>query len=316
MLVYDQISSNKTKTAVLIGAFLVLIILLGFVFSQAYNSPGILYGAVIFSVLYSLISYYLSSDITLALSRAKPVDPQSNRGLYNLVENLAIAGGLPTPKIYIIEDTALNAFATGRNPQKAVIVFTSGILEKMNKAELEGVAAHELSHVGNYDTRLMTLVVVLVGVLTLLADFFLRFSFFGGRGRKSSNSDNGQLGAIMMVVGIVLAILSPVIATLIQLAISRKREFLADASGALLTRYPEGLASALEKIARDTEPLEAANKATAHLYIANPFHTDSQSMQNNATESPASHGNRGLFAGLFNTHPPVEERIKRLREMM
>lgn len=298
-LVYEHISENKTKTVILIGVFLVLIILLGFAFSQAYNEPGILYFAVIFSIGYSLISYYFSANITLTLSRARLVDRQTNQELYQLVENLAITAGLPTPKIYVIDDTALNAFATGRNPQNAVIVFTTGILQTLNKTELEGVTAHELSHVGNYDIRLMTLVVVLVGIITLLADFFLRFSFFGGRSR-SRNSEGGQIQAVFMLVGLVMALLSPLIATLIQLAISRKREFLADSSGVLLTRYPEGLATALEKIAADTEPLEAANKATAHLYIANP-------LKNNK-------GGVGWFAGLFNTHPPIEERIKRLRE--
>jgi len=299
MLVYEHISSNKRKTAILIGVFLLLITAVGFTFSQAYNEPGILYAAVGFSIFYSLISYYFSPQITLAISRAKEVDRGTNPELYNLVENLAITAGLPTPKIYMIDDTALNAFATGRDPKHAIIVFTSGIVEKLNKQELEGVAAHELSHIGNYDIRLMTLVVVLVGILTLLADFFLRMSFFG---RRRSNSEGGsQIQAIAIVVGIVLALLSPVIATLIQLAISRKREYLADASGALLTRYPEGLASALEKISADTEPLEAANKATAHLYIANPLKNNKAGV--------------GWFAGLFNTHPPVAERIKLLREM-
>lgn len=278
------------------GTFLVLIILLGFTFSQAYNAPEILYAAVTFSVVYSLISYFFSSQITLAISRAREVDRKTAPDLYQLVENLAIAAGLPTPKIYLIEDTALNAFATGRNPAKAVVVFTTGILEKLSKTELEGVVAHELSHIGNYDIRLMTLVVVLVGVLTLLADFFLRISFLGGR----RDRQGGQ--AVFVAAGLILALLSPLIATLVQLAISRKREYLADASGVLLTRYPEGLASALEKISQDTEPLEAANKATAHLYIANPLKN--------------RHDRIGWFAGLFNTHPPVEERVRRLREMV
>lgn len=296
-IIYHHISENKTKTVLLLGAFLILIIALGFVFSQAYGSPEILYLAAGFSIIYSLISYYFSSQITLAISRARPVELKDNPELYRLVENLAIAAGLPTPKIYIIEDTALNAFATGRNPEKAVVVFTTGILQKLNRTELEGVVSHELSHIGNYDIRLMTLVVVLIGVLTLLADFFLRMSFFG----RSRSRDSNQLQAIFMIAGIVLAILSPIIATLIQLAISRKREYLADASGALLTRYPEGLASALEKISQDKEPLEAANKATAHLYIANPLKNH--------------HDSVGWFAGLFNTHPPAAERIRRLREM-
>lgn len=298
-LIYDHIASNKRKTAILLAAFLILIIFLGFAFSQAYQSPEILYVAVIFSIGYALISYYFSSNITLALSRAKKVERKDAPELFLVVENLAIAAGLPTPKIYVIDDTATNAFATGRNPQNAVIVFTTGILQKLTKQELEGVAAHELSHVGNYDIRLMTLVVVLVGVLTLLADFFLRFSFFGGRSR--SREGGNQVQAAFLLVGVILALLSPIIATLIQLAISRKREFLADSSGVLLTRYPEGLASALEKISADTEPLEAANKATAHLYITNPLKN--------------RHGGVGWFANLFNTHPPVEERIRKLREM-
>lgn len=297
-LVYQHITENKIKTAVLLAVFLVFITLLGFVFSQAYGAPEILYAAVLFSIVYSLISYYFSSQITLAISRARPVDRTANRTLYDLVENLAITAGLPAPKIYIIEDTAMNAFATGRNPQNAVVVFTTGILQRLNKTELEGVIAHELSHVGNYDIRLMTVVVVLVGVLTLLADFFLRA---GLRVRFGRSRNGGQAQILFIVLGILLAILSPIIATLIQLAISRSREYLADASGALLTRYPEGLASALEKISADTEPLEAANKATAHLYIANPLKNH--------------HDSVGWFARLFNTHPPAAERIQRLREM-
>jgi len=306
MLTYDNIAKNKRESWLLIFCFLIVISLLGFVFSQVYQNPQILYFAVGFSVFSSLISYYFSDSITLALSQAKAVDRQSNPELYRIVENLCITAGLPTPKIYMINDSAPNAFATGRDPEHAVICFTTGILQKLEKAELEGVTAHELSHIGNYDIRVMTLVVVLVGTVTLLADWFLRASFFGGR-RKSSNGDGNQIGAIIAIAGIVLAILSPIIATLIKLAVSRKREFLADSSGALLTRYPEGLARALEKISKDKEPLEAANKATAHLYIINPFHED---------DGPsASHGSRSWFASLFNTHPPVEERIKRLREM-
>lgn len=302
MLTYDHITKNKTQSWILIFSFLVIISVLGFVFSRSYNAPEILYFAVGFSVFTSLISYYFSDSITLALSHAKQVDRQSNQELYRLVENLCIAAGLPTPKIYIIDDTAPNAFATGRDPEHAVVCFTTGILQKLEKAELEGVVAHELSHIGNYDIRVMTLVVVLVGTVTLLADWLLRASFFGGR-RKSNDSGGGQLQVILMVVGIILAILSPIIATLIKLAVSRKREFLADASGALLTRYPEGLAKALEKISTDTEALEAANKATAHMYIINPLkeHEGADSV--------------GWFAKMFNTHPPVEERVKRLREM-
>lgn len=308
MLTYDHINKNKRESWILIFSFLVIISILGFVFSRAYNNPGILYIAVGFSIFSSLISYYFSDSITLALSQAKEVDRQSNPDLYRLVENLCIAAGLPTPKIYIIEDTAPNAFATGRDPQHAVVCFTTGILQKLEKTELEGVIAHELSHIGNYDIRVMTLVVVLVGVVTLLADWMFRASLFGGR-RKSNNEGGGQLQAILMIVGIVLAILSPIIATLIKLAVSRKREYLADASGVLLTRYPEGLARALEKISRDTEPLEAANKATAHMYIVNPFHED------NTMKLDNKQNGRSMFSGLFNTHPPIEDRIKKLRGM-
>ena len=311
MLTYDHISKNKTESWLLIFSFLVIITALGFIFSQAYQTPEILYVAVGFSVFSSLISYYFSDSITLALSQAKEVDRQSNPDLYRLVENLCIAAGLPTPRIYIIEDTAPNAFATGRDPKHAVVCFTTGILQKLEKTELEGVIAHELSHIGNYDIRVMTLVVVLVGTVTLLADWMLRASLFGGR-RKSNNNGGGQLQIILIVIGILLAILSPIIATLIKLAVSRKREFLADASGALLTRYPEGLARALEKISKDTEPLEAANKATAHMYIVNPFHEDTGLSQSLGATSA---GGRSWFAKMFNTHPPVEERIQKLREM-
>ena len=300
MLTYDHIDSNKRKTAALIAVFLILIIGLGYVFSQAYDAPEIIVIAVVFSVAMSLISYFYADKIALRLSKAKPVTRQTHPELYRIVENLSIAGGFPTPKIYLIQDSAPNAFATGRNPQKASIAFTTGILQKLSRQELEGVTAHELSHIGNYDIRLMTIIVVLVGILTLLADLFLRFSFFGGRRRSSGGG--GQAQIIFLVVGLALAILSPIIAVIIQLAISRKREFLADASGSLLTRYPEGLASALEKISADREPLEAANKATAHLYFANP-------LKNHKKDST------GWFAGLFNTHPPAAERIARLRGM-
>ncbi len=277
--------------------FLLVIIGLGFVFSQAYGTPEILFFAVIFSTVSALISYFFSDKIALSMSGAKEINLQSNPELYRIVENLSIAAGLPIPKIFIIEDTALNAFATGRNPNNAVVAVTRGLLERLDKTELEGVLAHELSHVGNYDIRFMTLVVVLVGIVTLLADWMLRMSFFGG---KRDNNNGGS--PIFLLIGVGLAILSPIIAMLIQLAVSRKREFLADATGALITRYPEGLASALEKIAADHEPLEVANKATAHLYISNPLKDHEKDGQS-------------WFANLFNTHPPIEERIKRLREM-
>lgn len=300
MLTYDLISKNKRESWILIFSFLVIITLLGYAFSMAYNAPEILIFAVLFSTVTSFISYYFSDSITLAMSGAKEIDRQSAQELFRLVENLTIAAGLPMPKVYIIDDTAPNAFATGRDPEHAVICVTTGILQKLEKSELEGVIAHELSHIGNYDIRVMTLVVVLVGTITLLADWMLRASFFGGR--RKNNEGGNQLQAIFAIAGLVLALLSPLIATLIKLAVSRKREYLADASGALLTRYPEGLARALEKISRDEEPLEAANKATAHMYIVNPLKAHSG-------------GSAGWFTNLFNTHPPIEDRIKRLREM-
>lgn len=278
--------------------FLLVIMALGFFVSQIYNAPGILVVAVVFSLGSALISYFYSDKITLAMSGAEQIDLQKQPQLYRIVENLCIAAGLPMPRVYVINDTAINAFATGRNPKNAVVCVTTGALQRLNQTELEGVLGHELSHIGNYDIRFMTLVVVLVGIITLLADWMLRFSFFGG----SDDNDNRGSNPIFLIAGIVLMIISPIIAMLIQLAVSRKREFLADASGALLTRYPEGLASALEKIAADKEPLEAANKATAHLYIANPLKDHEGDSQ-------------GWLASLFNTHPPVEERIKRLREM-
>ncbi len=301
MLTYEHISKNKIESWFLIGTFLIINTLLGWAFSLRYNNPEILYFAVGFSIFSSFISYYYSDSITLAMSHAQEVGRQTNPELYRLVENLCIAAGLPTPRIYIINDTAPNAFATGRDPKHAVVCFTTGILQKLDKAELEGVVAHELSHIGNYDIRVMTLVVVLVGTITLLADWMLRASFFGGR--KKSNGDNNQLAGIIAIAGLILAILSPIIATLIKLAVSRKREFLADASGALLTRYPDGLARALEKISADKEPLEAANKATAHMYIVNPL------------KEHQGQSSIGWFANMFNTHPPIEERVKRLREM-
>ncbi|PIR96506.1 MAG: zinc metalloprotease HtpX [Candidatus Doudnabacteria bacterium CG10_big_fil_rev_8_21_14_0_10_42_18] len=301
MLTYDHITKNKRESWLLIFIFLIIITALGWVFSLYYDQPVILYFAVGFSLLTSFISYYFSDSITLALSEAKEIDRQTAPELYRLVENLCIAAGLPTPKIYIIDDTAPNAFATGRDPEHAVVCFTTGILQKLEKVELEGVVAHELSHIGNYDIRVMTLVVVLVGTVTLLADWMLRATFWGGRRR--SNNGGGNLGTLLAIAGLILAILSPVIATLIKLAVSRKREFLADSSGALLTRYPEGLAKALEKISSDTEPLEAANKATAHMYIVSPLKANEKT------------GKQSWLTKMFNTHPPVEERIKKLREM-
>ncbi len=291
---YTHKDKNIRKTWLLIGFFLLFIIGLGWIFSYQFNSPIILVIAVIFSSLMSFTSYWYSDKIVLRMSQAKEINKAENLELYRLVENLCITAGLPLPKIYIINEMSPNAFATGRDPEHAVIVVTKGLLEKLDRSELQGVLAHELSHIGNRDILLQTVVVVLVGLVALISDWFLRFSFFGGRSRN--NRSDGKLGLIMLIIGIVLAILSPLIGVLIQMSISRKREFLADASGALLTRYPEGLARALEKISQDQTPLKIANKATAHLYIANPFKGKKVSK-------------------LFMTHPPIGKRIEALRGM-
>ncbi len=265
------------------------------------DSPVILYIAVIFSSISSFVSYWWSDKIVLSMSSAKLVKREENRELYRLVENLCITAGLPLPKIYIINDTAPNAFATGRDSEHAVIAVTRGLLQKLDRSELEGVIAHELSHVGNRDILLATIVTVLVGVVVLLADWFRRWTFFGGNRRD--NKADGRLQLIIFVIAIVFSILAPIFAYLMQFAISRKREFMADADGALLTRYPDGLARALEKISGDTEKLEVANRATAHMYIASPFKKDA------IGKKP------GFFAKAFMTHPPVEERIAALRGM-
>lgn len=294
MTLYSQKDKNIRRTWLLMAFFLIFIIGLGWVFSYQFNSPIILVVAVIFSCLMSFISYWYSDKIVLKMSRAKEIQKTDNPELYRLVENLCLTAGLPLPKIYLIDEMAPNAFATGRHPNQAVIAVTRGLLERLERSELEGVLAHELSHIGNRDILLQTVVVVLVGLVVLLSDWFLRWTWLTGRQRDSR--EGGQLATIMLLIGLFLALLSPLIATLIQLAISRKREFLADASGALLTRYPEGLALALEKISQDQTPLSTANKATAHLYIANPFK-----------------GKK--ISKLFMTHPPVEERIRALRRM-
>jgi len=299
---YTQIDANKRNTALLLFIFLIVIIGLGFVFSYVFNNQWILIAAVVIAITQAFISYYYSDSITLAISGATEVKRNDNLTLHRLVENLAITAGIPKPRIYIINDSAPNAFATGRDPNHAVICVTSGILEKLNKTELQGVIAHEMSHIGNYDIRLMTIVVVLVGVIALLSDWFLRWTWWGG-GRKRNDDGGGQLQLVMFILAIVLAILAPIIATLIKLAISRNREYLADSTGALLTRYPDGLASALEKISKDSEPLEVANKATAHLYITSPFKED-------------ENGSINWFQSMFETHPPIKERIKRLHNMI
>jgi len=296
---YEQISRNKWKSFFLILFFLGLIFLLTWIFGELMGfGPHGLILAVFIALAMTLGSYYASDKIVLAISRAKPVKKKDYPYLYNVVEGLAIAAGLPKPRCYIINDTAPNAFASGRNPQKSVIVVTKGLLEKLNRVELEGVIAHEMAHIKNYDVLVQTLAVVMVGVVALLSDWILRSFFWGGGRRRGKGKGGGGGAAIFVVVGLVLAVLSPLVAQLIRLAISRRREFLADANGALLTRYPPGLASALRKLAADKEPLEAANKATAHLYIVNPL-TDI----------------KGKVNALFSTHPPVEERIAELEKM-
>lgn len=251
--------------------------------------------AVFFSVISSFASYYWGDKMVLAMSGAKPADRKLHFDFYTVAENLAIAAGLPKPALYVIDDTAMNAFATGRDPSHAVVVVTTGIIAKLERRELEGVIAHELSHIKNFDTRLMAVVAVLVGTIAFLADMFMRNLWWGGR--RNRDDDRG-LGQIMLVVGIVLAVITPIIASLIQLAVSRRREYLADASAANLTRYPEGLARALEKLSNDKEVLEAATNATAHLYITNPFKGKQFA---------------AWFSGLFNTHPPIKDRIRILR---
>jgi heat shock protein HtpX len=295
---YEQIAANKRKSALLAVLFILVIFGLAWTFDQltGMGTPGVV-AAVIFALLSAWGSYYASDKITLAISKARPASKEEFPYLVNVVEGLAIAAGVPAPKCYVIDDTAPNAFATGRDPAHAVICVTTGLLQKMDRAELEGVVGHEMSHIRNYDIRLMTLVVVMVGIMALLSDWILRSFLWGGRGRRVGKDKSGA-GAALIVIGLLLAVLSPLIGSLIRMAISRKREFLADASSAELTRYPAGLASALRKIAEDKEPLEAANKATAHLYIANPL---------------LDH--KGKINKLFSTHPPIEERIAALEKM-
>lgn len=299
MSIYTHQDKNIRKTWLLMALFFGIVIALGWVFSYVYESPGILYFAVVFSVLMNVVGYWYSDKIVLSMYRAGQItNREQSPMLWNIVENLAITAGLPMPKLYIIPDSQPNAFATGRDKKHAAVAVTSGLLQILNQTELEGVIAHELSHIGNRDMLVSTIAVVLVGFVTLLSDFFLRARLFGLSGGNREGGGNARV--VIMLIGIALAILSPIIATLIRLAISRKREFLADASGALLTRYPEGLASALEKIAEHSRtPMSRANNATAHLFISNPFGAKAAS---------------GL-GKLFMTHPPVEERIKALREM-
>lgn len=278
--------------------FVVFATAVGYVFGRAvgYGTPFTLMVLVI-SIVSSIGSYYFSDQVALSTSGAVPIKKEDNPELFRIVENLAIGDGVPMPKIYIINDPSPNAFATGRDPKHASVAVTSGILERLTKSELEGVIAHELSHVKNFDIRLMAIAAVLVGFIALAADLFMRGLIWGGM--RNEDRDRRAQG-LFLLLGLIFAIIAPIVASLIQLAISRKREFLADASGALLTRYPEGLARALEKISSDPRPMRTANSATAHLFIVNPF---------------KGRGFQGWFTGLFSTHPPVEERIKILRSM-
>lgn len=298
MSIYSQIDSNKQKTWLIMLLFVAFISTVAYVFGKA-SGYGVSLAALalIISGFMSLVSYYFSDSMVLAISGAKGVEEKDDPELYHVVENLAIAAGIPKPKIYLINERSPNAFATGRDPKHGVVCITAGLREKLTRTELEGVIAHEMSHIGNFDTRLMAIVTILVGLVALLADWFMRSLWWSGSRRSDENS---KAEGIFMLVGIVLAIFSPLIATLIQLSISRRREFLADANGAYITRYPEGLARALEKIAADKQPAAFANNATAHLYIENPFKGKDA---------------KSWFAGLFDTHPPIEERIKILRSM-
>lgn len=293
---YDQISENRNRTLILIVLFVVLFAGMGWVYGE-YTGVGMsaAIAAVGIALLITLFSYYNGDSIALWTSGAQgPIKKEDAPNLYRIIENLSIAAGLPMPKVYMIADGAINAFATGRDPKHASIAVTTGAIERLEKIELEGVLAHELSHVKNYDIRYMLLVAVLVGALVMLASWLRHAFFWGGKRRNNENNGNG----IVLIIGLVFAILAPLFAQLIKLAISRQREYLADASGALLSRYPEGLARALEKIQQDKDPLDHANEATAHLYFASPFGDI-----------------RSKLTGLFSTHPPINARVARLRGM-
>ncbi|OGD62690.1 zinc metalloprotease HtpX [Candidatus Beckwithbacteria bacterium RBG_13_42_9] len=300
--VYESVAANKRKSWLIMILFTLFVAGAAWIFGEALGyGPSYVGTGLIFAGLISFFGYWYSDKIILSISGARPVSRKEFFDFYTVTENLCLAAQLPKPKLYVIDDSAMNAFATGRDPEHAVVCATTGILERLNRTELEGVIGHELSHVRNYDMRLMSIVTILVGMVTLLADWFIRISWFGG-GRRNRDDEGGQIRAVMAILGIILALLSPIIAQLIQLAISRRREFLADASSTLLTRQPSGLINALKKLEADREPLEAANKATAHLYITNPLKN--------------RRDNIGWFAGLFSTHPPVKERIKALETMM
>jgi heat shock protein HtpX len=296
--VYQNISSNKRDTVVVFTLFTAIIFAICWFIGEYFTEGGgtsLLGLAFIFSGLSGLFSYFNSDKVILAVSGAKELKYEDAPEVHKLVENMSIASGIPKPKIYVINDSSMNAFATGRDPQHSVICFTTGIIQRLEKRELEGVIAHEMSHIGNYDIRLMSIVSILVGGISLLADWFTRGFFFRGRRRD----DDSYVSVIILLVGVILILLSPLIATLIKLAISRKREYLGDSTDALITRYPKGLADALRKISQDTEVLETANSATAHLYISDPVRGKK----------------KNKLSSFFDTHPPVEERIRRLESM-
>ena len=293
-IMFNEARNNKIKSVFLMFVFILVIGALGAIIGIFYGNLyfGLII-AVIFSLIYSMIGFYSGGSMILKMSGAKPVTKKEYPYLYHTVEGLSISAGMPTPKAYVIEDSALNAFATGRDPKNASITVTTGLLKAMNRQELEGVVAHEMSHIKNYDIRFMMLTAVLVGIVVLLSDFLLRSFLWGGHGGRRDSKRGGQMALILIAIGFILAILAPIIGELVKLAISRKREFMADASGAILTRYPPGLAGALRKISKDPDPLvDKANKATAHLFISNPF------------------GSK--VSNLFSSHPPVEARVKAL----
>jgi heat shock protein HtpX len=292
---YSHVEANKRKTVLLIVAFLLLTGLLGWLISYVLDGPGITLGVIVGATIYAIFGYFASAKIALALSRAQEIQKKDNPRLWRTVENLSITSGLPMPKVYIIDDPAPNAFATGRDPQHAAVAASTGLLDLLDDTELEGVIAHELSHVGNYDIRVMGVVLVFVTIIAFVSDIFLRMLWW--RGDDSEGGGN----AILVLIGIVMALIAPLVAMLLKLAVSRKREYLADASGALLTRYPEGLASALEKIGAYSRPMRHASSATAHLFFANPLRSRG--------------GSERGWAHLFSTHPPIAERVRILRDM-
>jgi len=294
---YTQQSANIRKTWFLMATFFVMVIAIGYFLNWYFGNPLIMYISIGFALFMNLASYWWSHKLVVAMTGAKPADPNTHRELIQIVENLSITAGLPMPQVYVVEDPAPNAFATGRNPENAVVAATTGLLSILDRTELEGVMAHELAHVGNRDMLVSTVAVVLAGFIAIVADLFMRSMFMGGGSDRDSRA-----GIIFLVLGVVGIILAPIAAQMIQLAISRKREYLADASGALLTRYPEGLASALEKISQSSQPMRRANNATAHLFIADPFGSEKSTL-----------GQK--ISNLFQTHPPASERIRILREM-